>query len=978
MKRTFTFLLFALTAFSFSLQARDWTVTNATELRDAWNGAAAGDVILLAPGTYSYGSGGSATGLQFPIGALNGPSRRFTVKSLYDQPDSMAVLITDIGQPLAGSYTEGGRYRGGIIFENIDLRQRTGANGSSGHIIYINMFKGQLDIDTLAFRNCIINQSPRGLLRTVVDTMMVDGVSSPRYPSAGDLDFFEMSNCIVREMFVTSSNGWPLVYLAHYPVEMLFEGNTFYNMPYLKNIFTMNYAETEGGRNAEVTFKNNLFAHTLSNNAYVSLGSYLGAEAVYNFENNIFALPDWSNAWTLSPDSTGYIASPSIIRCSGGLIFASNNLIQGPGTWESGNTNPVDAGGFILLDTKNDYDMESLGVTWKDFADAEMGDFSFLAASKLATAGTDGGPIGPQRWLKNYANPRTLTVTANDAAAKVTPRRAYYEDGTEVNVSASAVDGANFESWRENGSVISLDNPYKFNITADKNLVATYSTALNKNVEITISGSTTASYTITPAKDVYYIGDAITITLNPHIDTFLNWSDGSTDLVRNITITDDVKLTANFKQTSYVLAWDFHQLTGNNQTFKNLEANHAINADNLGSMNYMQADTIANLSTRNNKFTGYELKNCAVRRLDEVRFDNPDYIFIEFSTKDLKNVTIKSLVGSDNSMFKINKMQYSLDGTTYTDFSVFEFNGEFNVWQNFEGVLPVEAENQDKVYVRWFPDVSSEWIKAPESATSTSEYQFLTNVIISSGYGDGDATWRVDPFETYTAGQQIVRTGITLTLANVGYTDVVNPLPLTTETNELNGIEYVGRLGGTENPRSVTNGNFSNSNPASVPIYGTFWKFEPTVNGELEMAVYVNANKPSYITEDGAVVGGVGGQYDGFTVEAGSPMAYKIDVTAGKTYLIFSPGSKMGILGFVFKSETSVEKILKNSSIHIYSNDGILFINTEKADSAEIFTTLGQKVAQKNLRPGLNEFPGLQSGIYIVRVGSEAQKVIVR
>ena len=975
MKRLVTFLLFVVMAVSFSLQAKETRVTTATELSNAWYAAADGDVIVCAPGTYSYGSGTP----RFPIG------RTFTVKS--ENPDSMAVIVCDIGIPNAGDgAVAGGIYHGGLIFEEIDLRQRSGAAGSSGHIIYLNMFDGILHIDQLVFRNCIINQSPRGLVRTVVPRETVDGVEVPKYPGAGDIDYFEMSNCLIRDIFTTSGNNWPLVYLSHFPVEMVFEGNTFYNMPYIKNIFTMNYAERETGRNARILFKNNTFAHTFgSSGAYVATSDYLGEETEFIFENNLFALPNWVNDLNLDPDpeAASTYTVPTIISCRGGIITTTNNLVEGPRPWSAGNRPDADGdGGFLVIDTINTYTMADLGISWDDFADPERADFAYLSSIGLATAGTDGDPIGDPRWLRNFTNPVTLTTSANIEDARITPRRAYYESGSEATVTASIVDGSDFGSWVQlpGSTPLSTDNPYKFNIASDMNIQAVYGTVLNKDVEITISGSSTASYTISPVKDTYYVGDEISITLNTHyLNDFLGWSDGSMDLVRTITITDHVRLTANFKQNPYILAWDFHQLTGNNQTFADLEANHYKDEANKGVMNYVGSDR-ADISTRNNKYTGagQEQINCAVRRTDDLA--NPSYLYVKFSSKDYSNLKVKSYMSSDNAIFTVQKMQYSLDGTDYVDFAEATIPSDpaewDQKWWGFDGELPAEANDQEELYIRWIADNTSERLLSPNAPTSTQEFVYVARVIIYSSVGSGGASWRVDPNESYTAGEKITSVpGITLTLSNVGYNNVANPLPVTAEVTTLNGVEYVARLGGTENPRSATNGNYSNNNPAQIPVFGTFWKFDPTVDGELTMAVFVNADKNAVITEEGMVMGdrNVETIIDPST---GVPMAYTIDVTAGKAYHIFSTGSKMGIYGFVFKAGgTGLYKIAAKNTI--YASNGTLFVDVEKAGMAEIYTVLGQRVAQKHLSIGLNEF-ALQSGIYIVRAGSDVQKVIVK
>ena len=722
MRKLSTFLLFFAMVFGFSLQATNIQVTNYTELKSAWDSVQTGDTIICAPGTYSCG-----TNLKFPLG------RTVVVRSQYTDPDQMAVIICDIGQPTPPE--NGKTYRGGLVFEYINLQQRTGAKGSSGHIIYINKFTGILNIDILAFRHCDINSSPRGLVRTVPN-----GDAGYAYTSAGEIEYLEMTDCLVHNIFVTDKNNWPLLYLGHLPVEVEIKNNTFYDMPYVKQIFTMGYAERPSSHKATVSFENNTLSNTFAGaGGYIATGDFLSEETEFHVNNNMFALPNWENDLNLTTDSTQY-RIPTIVSCKGGMIYASNNVVDGPRSWIAGQSIDGEGnGGFLVIDTLNTYKMADLGMSWSDFADPQNGNFTYVASSQMATAGTDGGPIGDPRWVRVIADPKTLTLTANIEGAVVTPAKGIYENGEEVTISASTVDGGTFSHWKllSDNSQLSTENPYTFNITSNMEIEAVYTFLQVCDVNISVAGSNTATYTITPAKDIYYTGDEITIALNTHyINDFLGWSDGFDQLTRTETLSGNLALTATFSQNKYLLGWDFDHLTKNNETFTNLEANHYRSEDNKGIMNLIVQDTIQPLSTRNNKFTGEgkELAYCTARRMELKNFSNPDYVVIEFSTKGYYELNVRSAFSSDNSIFETQKMQYSLDGTTYTDFAEYKIAEDWNGnWMNFTGTLPAAAENQDKVYVRWIADTSSDRFFGAGSEGSETEFFYLSKVVVTSG-----------------------------------------------------------------------------------------------------------------------------------------------------------------------------------------------------------------------------------------------------
>jgi len=715
MKRISYFLMLFALMFSLGLQAKQSLVKNATELKSVFPAAQDGDTVMLAPGVYNV-----SNSLYFP------PAGIITLMSKYPNiPDSIATLQMN----MQGSTIAAG-VKAGLIFESLKL-QHNNPTATSGHIIYLNKKYG--NIAKLIFRKCDISNGVRGLLRSVKPDNIVNAPGdTTKFSSCGDLEYLEMTNCLVHNTFVTSGNAWPLLYLGHLPLEVNISNNTFYDLAYMKNIFTMNYADPNSGRNAKINFKNNTVCTSVTNN-YISTGSYLGEETEFNIENNVFLMPNWTNTLNVA---NGVL--PAIVSCKGGLITAKNNLVEGPKPWIKGQTLDLEGlGGFVLIDTTNTYKMADLEQAWTDFANPVGGDYSFLSSKKLATYGVGGTPIGDTRWLKTYTTPRILTVTftPETITPTITPKRGFYENGTAVKVTASAVDGYTFKGWKDlaTGNIVSTDNPYTVTLSSDLNLQAQYIVLQPRAVAVTVSGSTSATYTITPSKTIYYEGDVITVALNKHfINDFTGWSDGNNDLMRTITIAGDVNLTANFTEHPYILAWDFHQLTTNNTTFAKLESNHAKDVANKGYMIYMSADTVAKIETRNNKFTtvGKELYNCMTRKTPIENTSKPSYVYIKFSTKGLSNLRVKSIYATDNSLFKVQKMDYSVNGGAYTTFATDTVSGNIDqIWRPFSAKLPVAAENQDSVAIRWIP-VPQDQLFVSTLTSYAMEQMYITNIIV--------------------------------------------------------------------------------------------------------------------------------------------------------------------------------------------------------------------------------------------------------
>jgi hypothetical protein len=953
MKKRFT--LFMLVAFCISLatMARNTVVSSSAEFGNAWGALTDGDTISFAPGLMNIGNR-----------TLPATGGTFTFRSQYDHPDSMAIVQLQI----SGVNTEEG-ITTGLIFENLHLQYRS-PSSTSGQIIYFN--KVYADISIVAFRNCEISQSVRSLIRTVKpsDIPATDSTEAVEYTSSGDLEYLEMTDCIVHNTFASSSHNWPLLYFGHLPIEVYIARNTFYDMPYNKSIFTMNYAVPELGRNAEITFENNTVCITGPTQGIVVTGTYLGQESEFNFHNNLFLVPYWENDLNLH-DSL--YSAPRIISCRYGIINASHNLVEGYARWESGQN--IDAetgdGAFLALDTMPQYTMADLELSWSDFLNPEGGDYSYMYNIPLATAGSDGGPIGDPRWVMTFADPKNLTLVSNAEGAVVTPAMGVYESGTEVTISASEVVGFTFQNWQDTlGNVVSAENPYTFNITSDTYLVAYYEELLSRAITIRLNGTNTATYSLSPAREIYYVGDEVTITVNAHyLNDFLGWSDGSKELSRSFVVANDTTIVANFRQYPYMLAWDFCQLTANNTRFSSLEANHYVNEANKGVMNYVTGDTLAaDFQTRNNKFTveGKELHYSALRRTPAANFDNPDYLFVTFSTLGYTGITVKSAIASDNCVHLVQKMQYSLNGSDYIDFAVDTLpsaEADWNqVWFPLQGTLPKEAENQEVVYVRWIADKTSERVKLASLEEVAYEYLYISQIVILGNDGNGGASWRVKPYDYYLAGDVVEVPGIKLTLG--GGTNVWS---VSDSVFVFDGVTYISALNGTVNPVDANNKKFSSSGLA--PTVGAFYKFEPSRDGTLDVALVVNPNKTSFIIEDNVALS----DYNAFSYPVKTYISFKLNLTAGKTYHIFSEGSKMGIMGFVYEIAGGLGKA--ELSTQIFANNGSLFVKLNKAESIKVYDLLGRTVKSLELREGLNEINGLSRGIYLVRLGSETVKI---
>ena len=96
---------------------------------------------------------------------------------------------------------------------------------------------------------------------------------------------------------------------------------------------------------------------------------------------------------------------------------------------------------------------------------------------------------------------------------------------------------------------------------------------------------------------------------------------------------------------------------------------------------------------------------------------------------------------------------------------------------------------------------------------------------------------------------------------------------------------------------AYTGGNGTNGSADG----GTLYIIEPVYDGTIEVGVYLNVNKAFFVLEDGSALA----DYNGIKKDAKYTGTFSFDVKAGKTYKVYSAGSKLGFYGFKYTYTTS-------------------------------------------------------------------------
>ena len=202
----------------------------------------------------------------------------------------------------------------------------------------------------------------------------------------------------------------------------------------------------------------------------------------------------------------------------------------------------------------------------------------------------------------------TVTVSSNDPAMGTVDGGGIYEENETATIEAIPATGYEFVSWNDDVA----DNPRSFTVTADVEFVATFQPI---SYTVTVAANPAEGGTV-DGGGVYQYGETahLTAEANPGY-TFTNWSDGYLYATRDLQVTGNVDLTANFEQQEYTV---------------NLIVRNAAYGSTTGSNTYHYGDQVTAQATANQGFQFDRWSDGS----NTVSSDNP-YIFTVTGNVDL-------------------------------------------------------------------------------------------------------------------------------------------------------------------------------------------------------------------------------------------------------------------------------------------------------------------------------------------------------
>lgn len=314
-------------------------------------------------------------------------------------------------------------------------------------------------------------------------------------------------------------------------------------------------------------------------------------------------------------------------------------------------------------------------------------------------------------------NKYTLNVVASPekgGEVSIYPKSDEYVENDEVTLSASSKFGYDFTNWTDkDGNVISKEHKTKYTVVGNNTLTANFKKVKTYVLDINVEGgandymvSLNPAPTVVDGKFMYEKGTKVTLSAASNaVMTFTNWSNGETAAEMPIVMNEDKSFTASYAANDFIVGWDFIKPGNNGRT-----ADFAAADNDAASLIMRDAEGNEKgwLDKSQQGAGGYEGRPAAV--CWHAGSANGDVGIYYWQTSinaaaftDVKVIT--SMMYNYNA-YTTQLVEYSLDGETWKTAEKIEMEGT-KQWTDATISLPAEANNKEKVFVRWISDKTS-------------------------------------------------------------------------------------------------------------------------------------------------------------------------------------------------------------------------------------------------------------------------------
>lgn len=312
----------------------------------------------------------------------------------------------------------------------------------------------------------------------------------------------------------------------------------------------------------------------------------------------------------------------------------------------------------------------------------------------------------------------TFSAVANPSeggTVTVYPNAAAYEGGDELTLTATENFGYDFANWTDDhGDVVSTEAKFKYTIGRDVTLTANFIPVDTYALNLSVDGTNGYMVQVSPVgtmvegKMMYERDTYVTLKANSYagLVTFNNWSDGQTESEMILKMNEDKEIAAIYSQEDIIAGWDFYK-----------RGNSGRVADFYSTDNETAAFTLTNGTTTTSwldKSTeaagGYEsMAGAAVNWT--TGSSNGDVGHYYWQTKvnaeAFTDIKVQFDMLYNYNSYTVYNVEYSTDGETWNNNGSITLTGAKAVC-SYSGTLPVNANNQQLLYIRMIPDYNSE------------------------------------------------------------------------------------------------------------------------------------------------------------------------------------------------------------------------------------------------------------------------------
>ncbi|RYF24426.1 MAG: T9SS type A sorting domain-containing protein [Flavobacteriales bacterium] len=331
----------------------------------------------------------------------------------------------------------------------------------------------------------------------------------------------------------------------------------------------------------------------------------------------------------------------------------------------------------------------------------------YFASKDFTISGTledDNTPVITQYPLTTNVSPvGSGTVTR-------TPNATDYDENSQVSLTANPNFGFRFSKWVDanNGDgELSTANPYVVTMAAAKSIKAVFEARATYSFNVAVVGSSWGEVKLTPQPTggKYEAGTEVTVEVVPNpVVTFSKWEDNSNVSQRVIVVNSDQALTATFDEIPFIVGWNFKD-----QNIKTSKVgDYYAESTNTGTISTFEpngtaVNWLSNPGAFSPSYPNVRLWTAAANFATTRR-----YLQAQLSTTGYRNIQVKSMVSANYQAYKIMTLKYSTDGTNFTEVARVDIADVYGAaWKDLNVTLPVGAENQTRIYLRWVADETS-------------------------------------------------------------------------------------------------------------------------------------------------------------------------------------------------------------------------------------------------------------------------------